>query len=180
MSERCLTIIVAAMFLASANAVAEGVYAGIGLGAVQIEEEEIYDYSVSDFPFGYRIYAGFEPSRSLAFEAVFLRSDFTTQNGRPSDTRVRFSGVVAYGAASVPSGEKGRLMAKVGLFTGNREIKSVDRAIDSTTSGIALGASYAFNLTEHIAIRGDIDGFLLSDFDTLASLTIGIQLRFGE
>ena len=180
MSERRLAAIVAAMLLASANAVvAEGFYVGVGVGELQIEDESLDD-PVSDFAFGYRIYAGFEPRRTYAFEAAFLRSDFTSKDGLPNDTQVRFRGVAVYGTASVPAGDRGRLIAKAGLLTGNREIRSVDRATDDSASGIALGASYAFNLSEHFAIRGDFDTLLLSEFDTLSSLTIGIQIRFGE
>jgi hypothetical protein len=180
-SKRRLVAIVAAILLASANAVvAEGVYVGVGGGELQIEDEELFDDPVSDFTFGYRIYAGFEPNRTFAFEAAFLRSDFTSKDGLPNDTQVRFSGVAAYGTASVPAGDRGRLMAKAGLLMGNREVRSVNRSSNDSTSGIALGVSYAYNLTDHFAIRGDFDTLLLSDVDTLSSLTIGVQLRFGD
>lgn len=180
MSKRRRVAIVTAMLLASANAVvAEGIYVGVGVGELQIEDESLDD-PVSDFTFGYRIYAGYEPSRTYAFEAALLRSDFTSKDGLPNDTQLRFRGVAVYGTASVPAGDRGRLMVKAGLLTGNREIRSVNRATDDSTSGIALGASYAFNLSDNFAIRGDFDTLLLSDFDTLSSLTIGIQIRFGD
>ena len=153
---------------------------GVGIGELQIEDEESFDDPVSDFTSGYRIYAGFEPSRTFAFEAAFLRSDFTSKDGLPNDTRVRFSGVAAYGTASVPTGDRGRLMAKAGLLMGNHQVRAFNRSTDDSTSGIALGVSYAYNLTDHFALRGDFDTFLLTDFDTLSILTIGVQIRFGD
>ena len=178
LSEGCLSIIVAAMLFGSANAVAEGAYAGIGVGSIQIDEDSSF-YPAPDYPFGYRIFAGIQPGRSLAFEAVFLKSDFTTQSNL-SDRQVRISGLVAYGAASTPAGDSGRVMARVGWLKGDREIKLVDRVYDTSAKGLALGLGYVFSLTEHIAIRGDFDTFLLSDVDNLSSLTIGIQFGFGD
>ena len=70
-------------------------------------------------------------------------------------------------------------MAKAGLLVGNHEVKSVNRSTDDSTSGVALGVSYAYKLTDHFAIRGDFDTFL-TDLDTLSSLTIGIQISFGD
>ena len=181
LSKKHLVAIVAAILLASANdVVAEGLYVGAGIGELQIEDEESFDDPVSDFTSGYRIYAGIEPSRTFAFEAAFLRSDFTSKDGLPNGTRVRFSGFAAYGTASAPAGDRGRLMAKAGFLLGNSEVRSANRPNDDSTTGVALGVSYAYSLTDHFAIRGDFDTFLLTDFDTLSSLTIGIQIRFGN
>jgi hypothetical protein len=181
MSKKWLAAIVAAIFLPSASAVvAEGVYVGVGIGELQIEDEESFDDPVSDFTSDYRIYAGFEPSRTYAFEAAFLRSDFTSKDGLPNETRVRFSGIAAYGTASVAAGDRGRVMVKAGLFMGNHQVRSANRPTNDSTSGIAIGASYAYSLTDYFAIRGDFDTFLLTDFDALSSLTIGIQIRFGD
>ena len=178
MSERCLAIIVAAMLFATADAVAEGAYAGIGVGAIQIDEDNSFN-PPPDYPFGYRIYAGVQPGRILAFEAAYLRSDFTKQSS-PDDRQVRFSGFVAYAAASTPAGDKGRVKVRVGWLNGNREVRMVDYDYDTSAKGLALGLGYAFSLTDYIAIRGDFDTFVLSDVDSLSSLTIGIQLGFGD
>ena len=178
MNGRQIFVTAIAMLLVDSDvALAEGIYAGVGLGSVHIREESS---GISDVPIGRNLLIGLQTSPTISFEALFLRSNLTDQNTQLSDTRARFSGVAVYGASSTPSGERGRVLARLGLFAGNREIISSARTIDTSRGGFALGLGYALDLNERFSLRGDFDTFLLSGFDRLSSLTLGVQVRFGD
>lgn len=167
------------MLLASSKgAVAEGFYAGAGLGAIQIEDAGS-GYSVSDFASGSRVFVGVEFNQKIAFEGALFSSDTATQGSGGPETRADFRGLALYATGPAASGDGGHLMVRLGLFTGNLEIDSATRAFDRGKSGFALGAGYVLNLNRRFGIRGDFDTFI-ADYDTLSSATIGVQFRFGN
>jgi len=179
MNVRLFSIVVTVTLLTASEAVvADGFYAGAGIGAIQIEDAGS-GYSVSDFPFGSRLFVGVEVGKKLAFEGVFFSSDTATQGSSLTETRADFSGIAIYATGPVPSGDGGHLMARLGLFTGNLEIDSIARTFEREKSGFALGVGYVLNLNKHFALRGDFDTFI-SDFDTLSSATLGVQFHFGD
>lgn len=169
-------VVSVALIAASGEALAEGIYVGVGIGSMQIEDARS-GYSINDFPFGTRLFVGVEASKKLAFEAAFIATDTANQgSGRP-ETRGDFSGVAIFATSLVPPGDKGGLIARLGLFRGKLEIDSVSPTIDTRKYGFALGVGYVFNLNEQFSIRGDFDTFL-SEFDKLSNATIGIQVSF--
>lgn len=178
MNVRLISIALAAMLLAGpGKTLAQGIYAGIGVGPVHIDDEELG----ADFPLGRRLLVGFETGKTLAFEAMFLQSNFTEEDTRLANPpRMRFSGVAVYATGSMPAARVGRFTARLGAFTGKRQIISSLRPGVDSTGGLAVGIGYALDLNRNFALRADFDTFLQPEFESLSNFSIGLQLRFGD
>ncbi|MDJ0911154.1 MAG: outer membrane beta-barrel protein [Woeseiaceae bacterium] len=155
-----------------------GIYVGANIGSVQIEDSST-GYAVDDFASLTRLVVGLEVNRRFAFEGVYYGSEKTDPSVRFTAERADFRGFAVYAAGPVVSDYQGHLQVRLGLFTGTLDVDSTIGDFENDATGLALGAGYVYHLNDYFAIRGDLDTFI-SDFDRLTSLTIGVQLRFGD
>ena len=160
------------------TAASEGVYVGAGIGSVRIEDAST-GYAVDDFALLTRIVVGLEVNRSIAFEGVYYASERTDPGAGIPAARADFRGLAVYVAGPVSSSYGGHGQVRLGLFNGRLDVESTIGDFQNDATGLALGAGYVYNLNDNLAIRGDFDTFI-SDFDTVSSLTVGVQFRFGD
>ncbi len=164
--------------VASGTCLAEGFYAGAGIGRTQVEDSD-EGYIINDFPMGTKIFAGFDVNRGLAIEAAVFDNDTAVRLDGPDETRVDVSGFAVYGLGGSEPGPQGHFFVKAGFFTASREVVAPRENIDDRTSGITAGFGFTYELADFVAIRGDFDTYL-SKFDALSSATIGFQIQFGR
>lgn len=164
--------------LAANFALAEGFYAGGGLGVVQIEDSEA-GLSFEDSTFGLRLLAGFDVNDYFAIEGSYIATDTAEDSVQGVDIEVELSAFVVSFLGLIPVGDSTSLFGKLGYYSGEQEATAFGITIDEDEDGVTAGAGVRFDIANNLTIRGDFDWFD-TDLDTLWSVGVGVQYQFGN
>jgi len=167
-----------AMLLASSPAMADGFYAGAGVGLTQIEEEDQGE-SFKDNSFGWRLLAGFDINESFGIEGSYINSGKAEDTLFGEDVEAELSAFTVSAVGLMPVGDKSALFAKVGFFSGEQEITVQGLTFDEDEDGLTVGVGLRFNTSDNFAIRGEFDWYD-TDLDSLWSVGVGFQYGFGN
>jgi OOP family OmpA-OmpF porin len=183
--------------LASAPAVAgdEGFYVGAGLGNFALDSERIVngrDFDGSDI--GFKVFAGYQFIPWLAIEGEYIDGGEPDDNFRnpafPDErlkTSVRVSGFVGSAVGILPIGESFNLFAKAGFIYWDGDVSGKIRDEDGTlvkTSGSDDGTDFAWAvggtwyIFENLAVRGEYQGFEISDFNSVDFASASVIWQF--
>ena len=170
----------------SSPCVAEGFYAGAGFMSTQIEDDDI-DFGFDDSPLGWRLFAGYEFGAHFALEGAYVDAgdiDDTiprpsTDGGINADVDAEHTAFTFSVLGLLPVGNSADLFAKLGYYDSDQEVSVLDDTVDTGDSGLTVGAGVRLELARNFAIRGDLDWFD-TDLDTLWSVGVGVQYRFGR
>jgi OOP family OmpA-OmpF porin len=173
-----ISLFVLALLLATTSAMAEGFYAGAGLGITQIEDEEAGE-SFKDSPFGWKIYAGYDFNENFALEGAYLNSGEAEDDVFGENVKVELTALVVSAIGLMPVGESTQLFAKLGYYDGDEEITVLGETFDDDDSGLTVGAGVRYQSSDNLAMRADFDWFD-TEYDTVWSLGVGIQFYFGQ
>lgn len=177
MRTRLFLIILAALF-ATSSALAEGFYAGVGLGIVNIEDEEAGE-SFDDSPFGWRIHAGYDFSENFALEGSYIDTAEAEDVVFGENVEVELSAFTFSAIGLLPVSDRAQLFGKLGFFTGEQEITVLGSSFDEDDDGLTAGFGVRLNMNENFSLRGDFDWFD-TDIDTLWSIGAGFNYYFGN
>ena len=173
-----ILLILALCFTANSAAMAEGFYAGAGLGIVQIEDED-QGISFKDSPMGLRLIAGYDLNENFAIEGTYINSGTAEDDIQGENIEVELSAFVMSLVGLMPISDTTQLFGKIGYYTGEQEVTVFGITLDEDADGFTAGAGIRFNMANNITIRGDFDWYD-TDLDTLWSVGIGFQLSFGN
>ena len=166
------------LILSSSFALAEGFYAGAGIGITQIEDSED-GLSFKDSPFGWRLLAGYDFSENFAIEGSYLNSGKAEDTIEGTDVEVELSAFTFSVVGLVPMNESTRLFGKLGYYDGEEEVTAFGVTLDDDADGLTAGFGVRYELQNAVTIRGDFDWFD-SDLDTVWSVGVGFHVLFGN
>ena len=170
--------IVAALFLATSPAMAQGFYGGVGFGLVNIEEEDLGE-SFKDSPFGWRILAGYDFNDNFAIEGSYIQSGKAEDTVFGENVEVELSAFTVSAVGLMPLSDATQLFGKIGFYTGEQEVTVQSQTLDDDNDGFTVGAGVRFHSSDRFAIRGEFDWFD-TDLDSLWSIGVGFQYYFGN
>ncbi len=162
----------------SSAAVAEGFYAGAGLGIVKIEDED-QGISFEDSPLGWRLIAGFDVNDNFAVEGSYINSGTAEDTIEGEKVEVELSAFVISFVGLMPVSDAAQLFGKLGYYSGEEEVSVLGFTLDEDADGFTAGAGVRFTMDNNFTIRGDFDWYD-TDLDTLWSIGIGFQFSFGN
>lgn len=171
-------LILALCFAASSTAMAEGFYAGAGLGIVQIEDED-QGISFKDNPMGWRLIAGFDVNENFAVEGNYINSGTAEDVIQGENVEAELSAFVVSFIGLMPISDTAKLFGKLGYYTGEEEVTAFGITLDEDADGFTAGAGVRFDMANNFSIRGDFDWYD-TDLDTLWSFGVGFQYSFGN
>jgi OOP family OmpA-OmpF porin len=171
-------LVLAAGLLMTNIALAEGFYAGGGLGIVQIEDSD-QGISFKDSPFGFRLIAGFDINDNFAIEGGYIATDTAEDTIEGIDVEAELSAFTLSFLGLIPVGDSASLFGKVGYYSGEQEVTVFGITVDEDDDGFMAGAGIRFDMANNWTIRGDFDWFD-TDLDTLWSIGVGVQYLFGK
>ncbi len=167
------------MFLfAATGALAEGFYAGAGLGLTQIEDED-QGVSFEDNPLGWRLLAGYELNENFALEGSYVNSGTAEDTVLGENVEVELSAFTFSAVGLLPVSDMVKVFGKLGFYSGEQEITVQGITLDDDEDGLTVGAGLRFDAGNNFVIRGDFDWFD-TDLDTLWSVGVGFQYYFGK
>jgi OOP family OmpA-OmpF porin len=173
-----IALVLLALLFATTSAMAEGFYAGAGLGVTQIEDEEEGE-SFKDSPFGWKIYAGYDFNENFAVEGAYLNSGEAEDDVLGEAVKVELTAFVVSAIGLVPVGESAQIFGKIGYYDGEEDITAFGITFSDDDSGLTAGAGVRFKMSDNVALRADFDWFD-TDIDTVWSLGVGVQFYFGQ
>lgn len=177
MRTKLFLIVLAALF-ATSTAMAEGFYAGAGLGIVKIEDSDQGE-SFDDSPMGWRIHGGYDFNENFAVEGSYIQTGDAEDVILGENVEVQLSAFTFSVLGLLPMSDDVELFGKLGFYTGEQEITVQGITFDEDDDGLTVGAGVRFNMSDTFALRGDFDWFD-TDIDTVWSLGIGFNYRFGN
>ncbi|MEJ2172238.1 MAG: porin family protein [Woeseiaceae bacterium] len=164
----------AIFLLSSSYALAEGLYAGAGIGVTNVETP---NSSFEDRPTGWQVLAGYEFNDIFALEGSYVNSGSAKDPDVDENLEAEFSGyvmsVVLHTDMTTPN-----LFTKLGYFNGEQEVSVQDITLDDDVDGFTAGLGFRHKLANNFAIRGEANWYE-SDFDNLWSVGIGVEFSFG-
>jgi OOP family OmpA-OmpF porin len=166
------------MFLFTAtSAMAEGFYAGAGIGVTQIEDEE-QGISFKDSPFGWRLLAGYDFSDNFGVEGSYINSGTAEDVIQGENVEVELSAFTVSIVGLLPVSDSAQLFGKIGFYSGEQEVTVQGFTLDDDEDGAIIGAGIRWDTSEAFAVRGDFEWYD-TDLDTLWSIGVGFQYYFG-
>ena len=166
------------MLLSGPAAMAEGFYAGAGVGITQVEDSD-QGISFKDNPFGWRLLAGFDFNENFAIEGSYINSGEAEDDIQGENVKAELSAFVVSVVGLIPVSETVRLFGKLGYYSGETEVTAFGITLDEDADGATAGAGVRFDMNNNFVIRGDLDWYD-SDLDTLWSVGVGFQYSFGK
>ncbi len=173
-----LLFAVGILVLSSSFALAEGFYAGAGIGITQIEDSEDGE-SFKDNPFGWRLLAGYDFSESFAIEGSYVNSGEAEDTIQGIDVKAELSAFTFSVVGLIPMNEQTRLFGKLGYYDGEEEVTAFGITVDEDADGLTAGFGFRYETQSAFTIRGDIDWFD-TDLDTVWSIGVGFHVLFGN
>lgn len=173
-----ISLILFALLFATSSAMAEGFYAGAGVGMTQIEDDSEGD-NYKDSPFGWKIYAGYDFNENFGLEGAYLNSGEAEDDLFGENVKVELTAFVVSAIGFLHVGESAQLFGKLGYYSGEEEVSAFGVSVDEDDDGFTVGVGLRFNTTENLALRADFDWFD-TQIDTVWSLGVGIQYHFGQ
>lgn len=162
----------------STTAMAEGFYAGAGLGLLQIEDEE-EGISFEDNPLGWRLLAGYDFNDNFAIEGSYVDSGKAEDEVLGEQVEVKLTAFTASVVGLMPVSDTVKVFGKLGFYSGEEEVTIQGFSIDDDDSGMTVGAGVRFATSDNFVIRGDFDWFD-TELDTVWSIGVGVQFYFGK
>ena len=166
------------MLAFSTAAMAEGFYAGGGLGILQIEDSED-GISFEDNPFGWKIYAGYDFNDNFAVEGSYINSGEAEDEVFGEQVEVTLTAFTVSAIGLMPVSDTVSLFGKLGFYSGEEEVTVQGSSLDDDDDGMTVGAGVRFATSDNFVIRGDFDWYD-TDLDTVWSVGVGIQFYFGQ
>jgi OOP family OmpA-OmpF porin len=166
------------IFAFSTTAMAEGFYAGAGLGLLQIEDEE-EGISFEDNPLGWRLLAGYDVNENFAIEGSYVNSGEAEDEVLGEQVEVKLTAFTVSVVGLMPVSDTVKLFGKLGFYTGEEEVTVQGFTLDDDDDGMTVGAGIRFASSDNLVIRGDFDWFD-TQLDTVWSVGVGIQYYFGQ
>lgn len=176
---RKILLVLAWCFAANSAVMADGLYAGVGLGIVQIEDEE-QNIDFSDSTFGWRLHVGYDINQNFAVEGSYIGSGAAEDEVLGEKVEVEYSAFVTSFIGLIPAGDTARLFGKIGYYSGENEVTAFGVTIDQDSDGFTAGAGIRFDdVMNNFSFRGEFDWYD-TDVDTLWSFGIGFAYLFGN
>ena len=173
-----LLVVTGIFFLGSSFALAEGFYAGAGIGITQIEDSED-GLSFKDSPLGWRLLAGYDFNENFALEGSYANSGDAEDTVEGVDVKAELSAFTFSVVGLMPLSESTKLFGKLGYYDGEEEVSAFGLTVKEDADGLTAGFGVRYELQNNVAIRGDFDWYD-SDLDTLWSVGVGFQVLFGK
>ena len=167
-----------ALLTSTTNAMAEGFYAGAGIGLTQIKDED-QGISFEDNPLGWRLLAGYDFSDNFGIEGSYINSGEAEDDVLGVNVKAELSAFTLSIVGLLPVGESAHLFGKVGFFSGEQEVTVLGFTLDEDEDGATVGAGIRWNTSDTFAVRGEFDWYD-TDLDTLWSIGVGFQYYFGK
>ena len=146
-------VLVLALFAAT-SAMAEGFYAGAGVGLTQIEDsDDTLDISFKDNPFGFRLLAGFDFNENFGIEGSYINSGKAEDDILGENVEVELSAFTIAAVGLLPVSESTKLFGKIGFFSGEQEVTVFGDTFDEDEDGMTVGAGIRFATSDTFAIR---------------------------
>lgn len=177
MKLRSFVLVIVAMLIAS-NAMAQGFYAGGGLGFTKIEDSEDGE-SFNDMPIGWKLFAGYDFNDNFGVEGGYINSGKGKDTIDSLEIEAELSAFVISGIGYLPMNEQLDLFGKAGYYNGESEVSALGITLDDDEDGFTLGAGLRYDFGNNLKIRGDFDWYE-SDLDSLWSIGVGLQYYFGN
>lgn len=177
MRTKLFLVVLAALF-ATSTVMAEGFYAGGGLGIVKIEDSDQGE-SFDDSPMGWRIHGGYDFNENFAIEGSYIQTGDAEDVILGENVEVQLSAFTFSVLGLLPMSDDVDLFGKLGFYTGEQEITVQGITFDEDDDGLTVGAGIRLNMNDRFALRGDFDWFD-TDIDTVWSLGVGFNYRFGN
>ena len=175
---RKILLLSSIMLLAGPAAMAEGFYAGAGVGITQVEDSD-QGITFKDSPFGWRLIAGFDMNENFAMEGSYINSGTAEDDIQGENVEAELSAFVFSLVGLIPVGETARLFGKIGYYSGETEVTVFGITLDEDEDGATAGAGVRFDMNNNFVIRGDLDWYD-TELDTLWSVGVGFQYSFGK
>lgn len=173
-----LLITAGILILSSSFALAEGFYAGAGIGITQIEDSED-GLTFKDSPFGWRLLAGYDFNENFAIEGSYVNSGEAEDTVEGIDIKAELSAFTFSVVGLLPMNESTKLFGKLGYYDGEEEVTAFGITVDDDADGLTAGIGMRYQLQNQFTIRGEFDWFD-TDLDTVWSLGIGFHVLFGN
>ena len=157
---------------------AEGFYAGAGLGIVKIEDSDQGE-SFDDSPMGWRIHGGYDFNENFAIEGSYIQTGDAEDEILAENVEVQLSAFTFSVLGLLPISDQAQVFGKLGFYTGEQEVTVQGITLDEDDDGLALGAGVRVMMSDSFALRGDFDWFD-TDIDTVWSLGVGFNYYFGN
>lgn len=176
-------------FSAQAGHQVPGLRAGVAASFGEFQGADVPDASlgnkfIDDNAVGFKLYGQYQFNKWFGVEGAYHYSgDFEDKSKNlslPGKLKLSFSGFSAQGLVFVPiPSDDVQVFVKAGFYDFDDELSLDGSSISSSTErGLVAGAGGSIEITEHVAIRADLDWFNAKAGDLLA-VNLGLQYSFG-
>jgi OOP family OmpA-OmpF porin len=173
-----IALVLLALLFATTSAMAEGFYAGAGMGITQIEDED-EGVTFEDSPFGWKVFAGYDFNENFAVEGAYLNSGEAEDDLFGENVKAELTAFAVSAIGLMPVGDSAHIFGKVGYYDGEQEIKAFGLTVTEDDDGLTVGGGIRFKTAKNFALRADFDWFDTT-VDTVWSIGVGIQFYFGQ
>jgi hypothetical protein len=176
-------------FSAQAGHQVPGLRAGVAASFGEFQGADVPDAAlgnkfIDDNAVGFKFYGQYQFNKWFGVEGAYHYSgdyeDKSKSESLPGKLTLSFSGFSAQGLLFVPMpSDDVQAFVKAGFYDFDDELALAGSNISSAKErGLVAGAGAAIEVSEHLAIRADLDWFDAKAGDLLA-VNLGLQYSFG-